>query len=80
MKSFFYFDIQNVNGDTERHIIEKLDNGFRSFPLSSESQYIDSLNQWIDEGNELMEWNPNQAAEESVSDEPSPEQVVDDAN
>ena len=57
---FYYIDITNYGGSTERHIMQPLeDGGVRSFPLTDDNPNTAAYLAWVAEGNEATEWNPN---------------------
>jgi len=56
---FYYFDIQTINGDTQRHIMQPLaDGGVRSFPLTDDNPNKAAYDAWVAEGNTATEWSP----------------------
>jgi hypothetical protein len=57
--NFYYIDIlETIDGSTQRHIIEPITDGFCSFPYSDDNPNKQRVDEWIAEGNELTEWNP----------------------
>lgn len=57
---FYYFDITDINGDIQRHIMQPLDDGgVRSFPLTDDNPNTATYLAWVAEGNTAEEWNPN---------------------
>jgi hypothetical protein len=63
---FYYIDVTNpMTKETQRHIFEPLPNDVvRSFPYSDDNPNKQRVDEWIAEGNELTEWNPEQMSEE----------------
>ena len=59
---FYYVDITDYNDNTQRHIMQKLDDGgVRSFPLTDDNPNTAGYLAWVAEGNEAEEWNPEEA-------------------
>jgi hypothetical protein len=57
---FYYIDITDYSGNTERHIMQPLeDGGVRSFPLTDDNPNTVAYLAWVAEGNTAEEWNPN---------------------
>ena len=57
-----YIDITNpTTQTTQRHIIEMLENGVMvTFQLTDDNPNKHRLDAWLAEGNELVEWQPEQ--------------------
>jgi hypothetical protein len=57
---FYFIDINDTFTNTvQRHIMQPLnDGGVRSFPYSDDNPNKQRVDEWIVEGNELTEWNP----------------------
>ena len=57
---FYYIDITDYDGSTQRHIMQPLDDGgVRSFPLTDDNPNTAAYLAWVAEGNTAEEWNPN---------------------
>lgn len=57
---FYYFDITDYIGNTQRHIMQRLeDGGVRSFPLTDDNPNTEAYLAWVAEGNEAEEWTGN---------------------
>ena len=58
---FYFWDITNpMTDDTQRHIMQPLDDGgVRSFPLTDDNPNTEAYLSWVAEGNIAEEWNPN---------------------
>lgn len=55
---FYYLDITNFYGNTQRHIMQRInDGGVRSFPLTDDNPNMAAYLAWVAEGNEATEWN-----------------------
>lgn len=58
---YYFFDITDYNGVTQRHIMQKLDDGgVRSFPLTPDNPNTAVYEAWLAEGNEPETWEPEQ--------------------
>ena len=56
---FYYLDIENTNGEIQRHIFQPLaDGGVMSFPLTDDNPNKPSYDAWVAEGNTATEWKP----------------------
>jgi hypothetical protein len=56
---FYYHDITDYTGNTQRHIMQPLENGgVRSFPLTDDNPNTAAYLAWVAEGNTAEEWNP----------------------
>jgi hypothetical protein len=56
---FYYLDIENINGDIQRHILQPLsDGGVLSFPLTDDNPNKAAYDAWVAEGNTAEEWQP----------------------
>ncbi len=56
---FYYLDIENINGDIQRHILQPLaDGGVMSFPLTDDNPNKPAYDAWVAEGNTATEWSP----------------------
>jgi hypothetical protein len=54
---FYYLDIENINGDIQRHILQPLsDGGVMSFPLTDDNPNKAAYDAWVAEGNTAEEW------------------------
>lgn len=54
---YYYIDVTDYNGNTKRHIMEKLDDGgVRSFPLVDDNPNMETYLAWVAEGNEAQPW------------------------
>ena len=54
---FYYFDATDHNDNTQRHIMQRLDDGgVRSFPLTDGNPNTNSYLAWIEAGNIPEEW------------------------
>jgi hypothetical protein len=54
---FYYFDLTDMNGNVQRHIMQQLDDGgMRSFPLTDDNPNTAAYLAWVAEGNEATEW------------------------
>ena len=57
---FYFLDATSPNGNTQRHIMQPLDDGgVRSFPLTDDNPNTAAYLAWVAEGNIAEEWNPN---------------------
>ena len=57
---FYYFDITDYMGNTQRHIMQRLDDGgVRSFPLTDDNPNTEAYLAWVAEGNTAEEWTGN---------------------
>ena len=58
---FYFFDVLNfMSSDTQRHIIELLDDGsVRSFPMTDDNPNMVAYLAWVAEGNTAEEWEGN---------------------
>ena len=55
---FYFIDIESY-GQTQRHIIQTLEDGSGfSFPLTDDNPNTAGYLAWVAEGNEAAEWNP----------------------
>ena len=58
---FYYFDIETMSGNTQRHIMQPLDDGgVRSFPLTDDNPNTTAYLEWVALGNTPEEWNPEE--------------------
>jgi len=56
---FYYLDIETMSG-TQRHILQRLDDGgVRSFPLTDDNPNKVLYDAWVAEGNTAEEWGPD---------------------
>jgi hypothetical protein len=56
---FYYFDTTNMNGNTQRHIMQRLsDSGIQSFPLTDDNPNKPAYDAWLELGNTPEEWQP----------------------
>ena len=56
---FYFLDVTSPNGNTQRHIMQPLDDGgVRSFPLTDDNPNTAAYLAWVAEGNIAEEWNP----------------------
>jgi len=56
---FYYFDVTDMSGDTQRHIMQLQDDGsVMSFPLTDDNPNTPAYLAWVAEGNTAEEWNP----------------------
>ena len=56
---FYYLDITDYMGNTQRHIMQPLDDGgVKSFPLTDDNPNTAAYLAWVAEGNTAEEWNP----------------------
>jgi hypothetical protein len=79
---FYFVDIQEpLTNEVQRHIIEPLEIGFRSFPYSDDNPNKQRVDAWLAEGNTLEKWQPasEPVIEEETSDS-TEEPVIEDAN
>jgi hypothetical protein len=54
---FYYLDIENINGDIQRHILHPLTDGdVMSFPLTDDNPNKAAYDAWVAEGNTAEEW------------------------
>jgi hypothetical protein len=54
---FYYLDITDYMDNTERHIMQRLDDGgVRSFPLTDDNPNTAGYLAWVAEGNTAEEW------------------------
>ena len=59
---FFYFDVTDYKDNTQRHIMQRLeDGGMRSFPLTDDNPNTAAYLAWVEAGNTAEEWNPEEA-------------------
>lgn len=57
---FYYLDVNDYNGNVQRHIMQQLeDGGVRSFPLTDDNPNTEEYLVWLAEGNTPEEWKPN---------------------
>ena len=57
---FYYLDTTDMNGNTQRHIMQRLnDGGVMSFPLTDENPNTEAYLAWVAEGNTAEEWTGN---------------------
>jgi hypothetical protein len=57
---FYYLDITDYMGNTQRHIMQTLgDGGVRSFPLTDDNPNMVAYLAWVAEGNTAEEWEGN---------------------
>ena len=57
---FYYLDFTDMNQQTQRHIMQRLeDGGMRSFPLTDDNPNTAAYLAWVAEGNEATEWTGN---------------------
>ena len=50
---FYFFDTTDMNGNTQRHIMQRLnDGGVMSFPLTDDNPNTVAYLAWVAEGNE----------------------------
>ena len=57
---FYFIDIESY-GQTQRHIIQTLEDGSGfSFPLTDDNPNTAGYLAWVAEGNEVTEWNPEE--------------------
>jgi len=57
---FYYLDLTDYTGNTERHIMQPLnDGGVRSFPLTDDNPNTAAYLAWVAEGNTAEEWKGN---------------------
>lgn len=59
---FYFLDVAiPTTNDVQRNIIEVCDNNsFRSFPFIEGSSDVMRLQEWLDDDNELKEWQPEE--------------------
>ena len=56
---FYYFDIETMSGEFQRHILQPLaDGGVRSFPMTDDNPNKPAYDAWVAEGNTAAEWQP----------------------
>jgi intracellular sulfur oxidation DsrE/DsrF family protein len=57
---FYFFNVQNLmTQESQEHIVEIVSNGYIvTFPYSDDNPNKKRVDEWIAEGNELTEWNP----------------------
>lgn len=56
---FYFFDTTDFNGNPQRHILQRLDDGgMRSFPLTDDNPNKPIYDAWVAEGNTPEEWQP----------------------
>ena len=54
---FYYFDLTDMNGNVQRHVMQQLDDGgMRSFPLTDDNPNTEAYLAWVAEGNTAEEW------------------------
>jgi hypothetical protein len=54
---FYYVDMTDYMGNTQRHIMQRLDDGgVRSFPLTDDNPNTTAYLAWVAEGNTAEEW------------------------
>ena len=54
---FYFFDTTDFNGNLQRHILQRLDNGgVRSFPLKDDNPDKPAYDAWLALGNTPEEW------------------------
>lgn len=57
---FYYLDMTDYRGNTQRHIMQRLDDGgMRSFPLTDDNPNTAKYLAWVAEGNTAEEWTGN---------------------
>ena len=57
---FYYLDTTDMNGNTQRHIMQRLnDGGVMSFPLTDDNPNTEAYLAWVAEGNTAEEWTGN---------------------
>ena len=57
---FYYLDTTDMNGNTQRHIMQQLDDGgVMSFPLTDDNPNTVAYLAWVAEGNTPLEWTGN---------------------
>ena len=54
---FYYLDTTDMNGNVQRHIMQRLDDGaICSFPLTDDNPNTAGYLAWVAEGNTAEEW------------------------
>jgi hypothetical protein len=57
---FYYLDIENTDGDIQRHIFQPLpDGGVMSFPLTDDNPNTAAYEAWVKDGNKATKWQPD---------------------
>ena len=57
---YYFFDVTDINDDTQRHIMKRLDNDIvLSFPMTDDNPNMVLYLAWVAEGNEAEEWTGN---------------------